>query len=73
MGRRIALLAVALGVLTIGVGPAPAAADCAPNDTVCHQLQDAKQTQANTYVYANDGHTVLSIRRGNEARIIVPS
>jgi penicillin-binding protein 1A len=33
----------------------------------------AKQTQANTYVYAHDGHTILAILRGDQARIIVPS
>ncbi|MGZ4339787.1 MAG: PBP1A family penicillin-binding protein [Gaiellaceae bacterium] len=33
----------------------------------------AKQTQANTYVYARDGHSVLAILRGDQARIIVPS
>src|SRR5439155_22868254 len=33
----------------------------------------AKQSQeANTYVYAGDGHTVLAILRGSQARIIVP-
>ncbi len=38
------------------------------------QLDPAKQrTQANTYVYASNGHTVLAIMRGNQARIIVPS
>jgi len=39
------------------------------------QLDPAKQkqTQANTYVYAANGHTVLAILRGSEARIIVPS
>jgi penicillin-binding protein 1A len=38
------------------------------------QLDPAKQhTQANTYVYASDGRTVLSILRGSQARIIVPS
>ena len=31
-----------------------------------------KDTQANTYVYANDGHTVLAILRGSQARIVVP-
>jgi penicillin-binding protein 1A len=30
-------------------------------------------TQANTYVYANDGHTILAILRGSQARVIVPS
>ncbi|MBV8079941.1 MAG: PBP1A family penicillin-binding protein, partial [Actinobacteria bacterium] len=29
--------------------------------------------QANTYVYANDGHTILAILRGSQARVIVPS
>jgi murein DD-endopeptidase MepM/ murein hydrolase activator NlpD len=44
---RYTLLAVALTVLAIGIAPAPVAgADCAPNDTVCRQLQDAKQSQA---------------------------
>ncbi len=28
--------------------------------------------QANTYVYASDGHTVLAILRGSQARILVP-
>ena len=39
------------------------------------QLDPAKQkqTQANTYVYASNGHTVLAILRGSQARIIVPS
>jgi len=39
------------------------------------QLDPSKQhdTQANTYVYAKDGHTVLAILRGAQARIIVPS
>ena len=29
--------------------------------------------QANTYVYAGDGHTILEILRGSQARVIVPS
>src|SRR5438067_2379448 len=38
------------------------------------ELDPARQhTQANTYVYASDGHTVLAILRGSQARIIVPS
>src|SRR5207247_4362347 len=38
-------------------------------------LDPAKQAQqeANTYVYAGDGHTILSILRGDQARIVVPS
>ncbi len=39
------------------------------------QLDPAKQqqTQANTYVYAADGHTVLAILRGAQARVVIPS
>jgi penicillin-binding protein 1A len=38
------------------------------------QLDPARQrTQANTYVYAADGHTILSILRGSQARIVVRS
>ena len=38
------------------------------------QLDPARQrTQANTYVYASNGYTVLSILRGDQARIIVPT
>ncbi|MGZ4403269.1 MAG: transglycosylase domain-containing protein, partial [Gaiellaceae bacterium] len=38
------------------------------------QLDPNKQhTQANTYVYASDGHTVLTILRGSQARIVVQS
>src|SRR3954447_12484284 len=33
----------------------------------------AKQTQANTYVYAHDGHSILAILRGDQARIVVPT
>ena len=32
-----------------------------------------QRTQANTYVYASNGHTVLAILRGSQARIVVPS
>ena len=40
-------LAVALVLLVISVAPASVSGDtCAPNDTVCRQLQDAKQSQA---------------------------
>jgi len=39
------------------------------------QLDPAKQrgSQANTYVYAANGKTVLAILRGSQARIVVPS
>lgn len=44
-----ALVAIGLAVLVIGVAPIPAAvADCAPADTTCRQLQEAKQSQADT-------------------------
>jgi len=32
-----------------------------------------KATQQNTVVYASDGHTVLAVLRGREARVVVPS
>jgi len=32
-----------------------------------------KAEQTNTYVYASDGHTILAILRGSQARIVVPS
>ncbi len=38
------------------------------------QLDPAKQhTQANSYVYAADGHTKLAILRGSQARVVVSS
>jgi murein DD-endopeptidase MepM/ murein hydrolase activator NlpD len=44
--RRI-LLGATLAFLVISGAPAPTtAAECAPNDTLCRQLQDAKQSQA---------------------------
>jgi murein DD-endopeptidase MepM/ murein hydrolase activator NlpD len=47
MKPRFALLAVALSALMLGIAPARVAgAGCAPNDTVCLQLQNAKQVQA---------------------------
>jgi len=48
MLRRVPL-AAALTLPLIWLAPASVAgADCAPNDTVCQQLQDAKQNQADT-------------------------
>ena len=35
--------------------------------------REAAAPQANTYVYAADGHTMLTILRGSQARIVVPS
>jgi penicillin-binding protein 1A len=38
------------------------------------QLDPSRQrTEANTYVYASNGYTVLAILRGEQARIVVPS
>ncbi len=51
---RRTLLAIGLTILVIGVAPAPAAGDCAPNDTVCHQLHDAKQSQSDTSRHLQD-------------------
>ena len=30
-------------------------------------------TQQNTVLYASDGHTVLAVLRGSQARVVVPS
>jgi penicillin-binding protein 1A len=58
----------ALGTASFTVGLLTAVAAKIP------QLDPSKQrTQANTYVYASNGHTILSILRGSQARIIVPS
>jgi murein DD-endopeptidase MepM/ murein hydrolase activator NlpD len=47
MKPRFALLAVALGALLLGIAPARVAeATCAPNDTVCLDLESKKQVQA---------------------------
>ena len=47
MKPRFVLLAVVLSALMLGIAPARVAgAGCAPNDTVCLQLQNAKQVQA---------------------------
>jgi murein DD-endopeptidase MepM/ murein hydrolase activator NlpD len=45
--RRPVLSAAVLALLSISLAPPPAAAaDCASSDTVCRQLQEAKQRQA---------------------------
>jgi penicillin-binding protein 1A len=58
-----------LGLSAFAFGLLAAVAEKVP------QLDPAKQhnNQANTYVYASDGHTILTILRGSQARIIVPS
>jgi len=51
-------LAVGLTLLAIWVAPVSVAGtDCAPNDTVCQQLQNAKQSQADT------GHRLQDIQQ----------
>ena len=58
----------ALGTASFTVGLLTAVAAKIP------QLDPSRQhTQANTYVYAANNHTVLAILRGSQARIVVPS
>src|SRR5437764_218265 len=55
--RRPVLSAAILALLSISLLPAAAtAADCAPNDTVCRQLQEVKQRQADA------GHQLEDIK-----------
>jgi penicillin-binding protein 1A len=58
-----------LGLASFSIGLLTAVAAKVP------ELDPAKQhdTQANTYVYASNGTTVLAILRGSQARIVVPS
>ena len=53
MLRFTMLLAASISVV-IGIAPIPVAATCAPNDTLCLQLQDAKQSQANANLKLQD-------------------
>jgi penicillin-binding protein 1A len=63
----LVLLVLGLTAFTLGLMRA-VAAQIPPLDPT-----KATSNQANTYVYAADGHTVLSILRGSQARIVVPS
>ena len=68
---RLLLLIVVLGVLgttALGLGLVSAIASQIPalDPSAHHQ-------QVNGYIYAGDGHTILSVLRGSEARVIVPS
>ena len=69
--RLLALLAVlallGLSAFTFGLLTAVAAQLSALDP------QNQKQPQQNTVVYASDGHTVLAVLRGSQARVIVPS
>ena len=54
MLRFTIFLAASISVV-MGIAPTPVAgATCAPNDTLCLQLQDAKQTQANANLKLQD-------------------
>jgi penicillin-binding protein 1A len=77
--RKLRLLALicALGLLglasfTFGAIEGALSAISAQIATLNPARQQAHQ-QANTYVYAGDGHTILAILRGSQARVIVPS
>jgi penicillin-binding protein 1A len=69
--RLLALLAVlsvlGLTVFTFGMLTAIAAQVSELNP------KNQKTLRQNTYLYANDGHTVLAVLRGSQARIVVPS
>ncbi|HZO33856.1 MAG TPA: PBP1A family penicillin-binding protein [Gaiellaceae bacterium] len=68
--RLLALLSIlgVLGLASFTFGLLTAVAAKIP------QLDPSKQhTEANTYVYAANGHTVLAILRGSQARVVVPS
>src|SRR5689334_17048402 len=70
MLRLLALLVILglLGTASFTVGLLTPAAAKIP------ELDPSKQhQQANTYVYASNGYSVLSILRGDQARILVPS
>jgi penicillin-binding protein 1A len=68
---RLLLLLVVLGVLgttALGLGLVSAIASQIP------ALDPSKHhQQVNGYIYANDGHTILSVLRGSQARVIVAS
>ena len=68
---RLLLLIVVLGVLgttALGLGLVSAIASQIPalDPSAHHQ-------QVNGYIYADDGHTILAVLRGSQARVIVPS
>ena len=59
-----------LGLASFTFGFVAAVASELPDDP----LKAAKTSrEANTYIYASDGKTVLAILRGDEARIVVPA
>jgi penicillin-binding protein 1A len=73
--RKLRLLALLLVLLALGLSAFTFGLVRAINTQLgpLDPATAAKQSQqANTYVYASDGHTVLAILRGSQARIIVP-
>src|SRR6266545_6011898 len=70
--RLLALLLVlfALGLAAFTYGMLTAVASQIP---ALNPAKIAKQPQANTYVYAADGHTILAVLRGSQARVILPA
>ena len=58
-----------LGLASFTFGLLTAIAGQLPSLDPAHQAP----IRANTYVYANDGHSILAVLRGSEARVIVPS
>jgi penicillin-binding protein 1A len=64
----LVLLALGLSAFTFGLARA-INTELGPLDP---ETAATKSQQANTYVYASDGRTVLAILRGSQARIIVP-
>ena len=73
--RKLRLLALLLVLLALGLSAFTFGLVRAINTQLgpLDPTTAAKQSQqANTYVYASDGHTVLAILRGSQARIIVP-
>jgi penicillin-binding protein 1A len=73
--RKLRLLALLLVLLALGLSAFTFGLLRAINTQLgpLDPATAAKKPQANTYVYAGDGHTVLAILRGSQARIIVPS
>src|SRR5438093_2546770 len=72
--RRLRLLALLLVLFALGLSAFVFGLMRAIN-TQLGPLDPAaasKLPEANTYVYASDGHTVLAILRGPQARILVP-
>jgi penicillin-binding protein 1A len=73
--RKLRLLSLVLVLLALGLsaftfGMLRAIASQIPS---LNPATLAKQPQANTYVYANDGHTILAVLRGSQARVILPA